>query len=156
MHLRRYQPTDLGAVLQLYRDTIRRVNGQDYSSEQLTAWIGPDTPAVRQQWQTSLLAHQTYVAVVGKVVVGFADMTATGYLDRLFVSADCQGLGIASRLVDALEQAVVVPTYTTAASLTAQPFFKKQGYQVMKQQVVVRNGIELTNFLMAKTPADNG
>ncbi|WP_048000753.1 GNAT family N-acetyltransferase [Lactiplantibacillus herbarum] len=147
MNIREYRATDLDRVIQLFEETVSRINVQDYSSEQLVAWIGhPD----RTKWQSSLLAHITYVMVSNEVLVGFADMTANGYLDRLYVGADYQGLGIATALVTALEEAIPVKRYATEASITARPFFESRGYQTIKQNVVIRNGIELTNFTMVK------
>lgn len=39
---------------------------------------------------------------------------------------------------------------TTHASITANPFFEKRGYQVAKEQQVERQGIFLTNYVMIK------
>lgn len=137
--------------MRLFRETVSRVNAKDYTVRQIEAWLGSDTADVRAKWQTSLLAHRTYLAWLDGEVVGFADMTTTGYLDRLFVSADHQGEGIATRLLVALEQAIPADLYTTEASITARPFFESQGFRVMKRNVVVRDGIELINFTMRKT-----
>jgi putative acetyltransferase len=74
--------------MRLFRETVSRVNAKDYTIRQIEAWLGSDTADVRAKWQTSLLAHCTYLAWLDEDLVGFADMTTTGYLDRLFVSAD--------------------------------------------------------------------
>lgn len=150
MIIRNYQSTDFGAMRQLFRQTIQTVNAQDYTPAQLTAWIGPDDAAIRKRWQTSFAAHTTLVAVQADQLVGFADMSATGYLDRLYVHADMQHQGIAHALVTDLERAVPVKRYETAASITARPFFERQGYCVIRVQQVERAGIKLTNYLMQK------
>lgn len=150
MRLKTYEAKDLFAVYQLFRETVQKVNSHDYSPAQITAWLGPDTPAVQAKWQATLLDHQTYTAWQDDELVGFADMTSTGYLDRLYVSADHQGEGIGRELVTALEHAIPVSQYETAASITARPFFMAQGYQVIKQNTVVREGIAMTNFSMVK------
>ena len=44
-------------------------------------------------------------------------------------------------------------------SITARPFFEKQGFAVLAEQKIVRNGIELTNFKMERKSngwLDNG
>ncbi|WP_258115546.1 GNAT family N-acetyltransferase [Levilactobacillus yiduensis] len=117
---------------------------------QIEAWLGTDTADVRADWQISLLAHHTYLAWLAGELLGFADMTTTGYLDRLFVSANHQSEGIATKLLVALEQVVPAGLYTTESSITARPFFEAQGYRVVKRNVVVRDGIELINFTMTK------
>lgn len=40
---------------------------------------------------------------------------------------------------------------TTHASITARPFFEKQGYRVIREQQVERRDLLLTNFVMEKT-----
>lgn len=151
MSLKSYEPSNLSAVINLFRETVQRINAHDYSPAQITAWLGPDTPAVRAKWQATLVDHQTYTAWQDNELVGFADMTSTGYLDRLYVSADHQGEGIGRELVTALEQAIPVSQYETAASITARSFFMAQGYQVIKQNTVVRDSVAMANFTMVKT-----
>lgn len=150
MIIRNYQPTDFDAMRQLFRRTIQTVNAQDYTPAQLTAWIGSDDAATRERWQTAFAAHTTLVAVQADQLVGFADMSATGYLDRLYVHADYQHQGVAHALVTVLERAIPVKRYETAASITARPFFERQGYHVIRAQQVERAGIKLTNYLMQK------
>ena len=43
-----------------------------------------------------------------------------------------------------------VSKITTHASITAKSFFLKRGYQVIKEQQVIRNGVVLTNYVMEK------
>ena len=39
--IRRYRPSDLAGMIALFRDTVRRINGRDYSQQQVMAWA-PD------------------------------------------------------------------------------------------------------------------
>ncbi|WP_137626846.1 GNAT family N-acetyltransferase [Lactiplantibacillus pingfangensis] len=150
MKIRNYQSTDILAIRRLFKRTVLQINAADYTPQQLTAWIGPDNEQVAAAWQKSLAAHTALVAVQADQIVGFADMSASGYLDRLYVDADCQRQGIATTLVAELESQVDCERYTTAASITARPFFESRGYQVVQAQCVVRAGIQMTNYLMAK------
>jgi len=150
MKIRNYQPTDILAIRRLFKRTVLQINAADYMPQQLTAWIGSDNEQVTAAWQKSLAAHTALVAVQADQIVGFADMSASGYLDRLYVDADCQRQGIATALVTELESQVDCEHYTTAASITARPFFESRGYQVVQSQRVVRDGIQMTNYLMAK------
>ncbi|MBM6949077.1 GNAT family N-acetyltransferase [Mordavella massiliensis] len=83
-------------------------------------------------------------------IVGFGDINQSGYLDRLYVHKYHQREGIASAICDKLEQQTGKQTITTHASITARPFFEHRGYRVIRQQKVVRCGIELTNYVMEK------
>lgn len=149
MWIRRYEPEDLGQITALFYDTVHAVNAADYAPEQLDAWAdgAPDL----DRWNGSLLAHHSLVAVEGRdLIVGFGDIDATGYLDRLYVHKDRQGLGIATALCDRLERAVDAPVLTTHASITARPFFEGRGYRVLREQRVERHGVRMTNYVMEK------
>lgn len=149
MWIRRYEPGDLWQVTALFYDTVHTVNAADYAPEQLDAWADGAPDADR--WNRSLLAHHSLVAVEGRdLIVGFGDIDGTGYLDRLYVHKDRQGLGIATALCDRLERAVDAPVLTTHASLTARPFFERRGYRVLREQQVERHGVRMTNYVMEK------
>ena len=65
-------------------------------------------------WDRSLQVHHTLVAVEDGCAVGFGDIDSnTGYLDRLYVHKDHQGMGIATALCDRLE--------ASAAGLRSRP-----------------------------------
>lgn len=149
MKIRRYEPEDLGQITALFYDTVHTVNAADYSPEQLDAWA--DGALDLDRWNGSLLAHHSLVAVEGRdLIVGFGDIDGTGYLDRLYVHKDRQGLGIATALCDRLERAVDAPVITTHASITARPFFEGRGYRVLREQRVERHGVQMTNYVMEK------
>ena len=146
--LRPYVPADAPALTALFHRTVHAVCGADYSPAELAAWspAPPDAAA----WNESFLRHRTLVAEVDGVLAGFADMAEDGYLDRLYVSADHQRMGVATALCDALEAESAAPVLITHASLTARGFFLRRGYQVVRAQQVERRGMLLTNFVMQK------
>lgn len=148
MYLRSYQAQDCKYLAALFYDTVHCVNAGDYSEAQLNAWASGTVDFDR--WDASLSAHCSVVAVENERIVGFGDMDATGYLDRLFVHKDYQRQGIATAICDRLERSVSAPKFSTYASITAKPFFEKRGYHVTKTQQVQRNGVLLTNYVMEK------
>ena len=148
MELRCYQSEDLPAMAALFYETVHHVNAKDYSPEPLDAWA--DGTVDLNAWDQSFRAHVSLVAVEGETLLGFADMAADGYLDRLYVSYSAQRQGVATALVQALEARVQVQYYVTHAPITAVPFFKSMGYHVVRAQTVERKGVLLTNFIMEK------
>lgn len=148
MELRLYREEDAAVLAQLFYETVHTINALDYTPQQLDAWA----PVQRDlaAWHHSLASHVTLVALIDETIVGFGDMDAQGYLDRLYVHKAFQRRGIATAIVDELERAVSVPTYTVQASVTAMPFFARRGYQVVRVQQVSRNGVTLKNFWMEK------
>lgn len=73
-------------------------------------------------WDTLFRAHDTRAAVEGGVIVGFADLGLSGYLDRLYARKDWQRRGVTSALYDALPAARI-----TYASITTRSFFERRG-----------------------------
>lgn len=149
MEIRRYRPSDLAQISQLFYDTVHAVNAADYTAEQLNAWATGQLDLTA--WNDSFLAHYTLVAVASnETIAGFGDITDEGYLDRLFVHKNYQGQGIATVLCNELEAATASTHLSTHASITAKPFFERRGYSVVKEQQVSRNGVQLTNYVMEK------
>lgn len=148
MLLRPYRPADCPHLAQLFYETVHSVNARDYTPAQLDAWATGQVDL--EEWNASFLAHFTLVAQEGTQITGFGDIDASGYLDRLYVHKDFQGLGTASAICDALERHYPVPSITTHASLTARPFFSRRGYRTIRRRTVERRGVLLDNFLMEK------
>ena len=94
VQLRAYASGDCPALTALFAETVRTVNAADYTPEQIEAWVGE--PVDVSAWDRSLRAHTAIVAEEAGRIVGFGDMDASGYLDRLYVHRDFQRQGIAS------------------------------------------------------------
>lgn len=148
MQLRNYKTSDCAYLAELFYQTVHSVNAKDYTKEQLDVWATGTVDL--KAWDQSFLEHHTVVAVKNYEIVGFGDIDSSGYLDRLFVHKDHQGEGIASKICEELEHSAGGNKITTHASLTARPFFEHRGYRVLREQTVIKNGIELTNFIMEK------
>ncbi|RXZ79122.1 GNAT family N-acetyltransferase [Paenibacillaceae bacterium] len=154
MKIRTFDESDIAQIVLLFYETVHAINKQDYTQEQLDAWAPKDEGMLRQKvWTESMCRNITYVAENNSEIVGFADMTSTGHLDRLYIHKNFQRQGIASALVNTLETAarsLRLTEMSTEASITAKPFFECLGFQVVQRQVIERRGIELVNFRMKK------
>ena len=148
MYIRQYTPGDLPKIAEMFYETVHTVNIRDYTPEQVNAWAPGSID--EERWNTTFLQHDSLLAFENDVLVGFADMDASGYLDRLYVHKDYQRRGIATALCDLLEEKVQGKTLVTHASITARPFFEQRGYTVVKEQHVVCRGVSMTNFVMEK------
>ena len=148
MFLRRYQSSDCETLAKIFYDTIHAINIRDYSQQQVDAWATGTVDLER--WDRTMSQRCTLIAVEGDTIIGFGDMDDSGYLDRLFIHKDYQGIGAATAICDALESNVKSDRYYTHASITAKPFFEKRGYKVVKAQQIERRGVTLNNFVMEK------
>ena len=151
MNIRMYQSEDCREIVKLFYNTVHSINSRDYSPEQIDVWAPKEIDIV--PWDKSLLQHYSVVAEKNGVIIGFGDLDATGYFDRLYVHKNYQGIGVATTIANKLEryaQENHISIVTTNASITAKPFFEKRGYEVVKEQFVERNGEFLKNFIMKK------
>lgn len=148
MIIRTYQSSDCFHLAELFYSTVHTVNARDYTKEQLHAWATGSVDL--SEWNKSFLEHYTLVAVQENIIAGFGDIDKTGYLDRLYIHKDYQNRGIATAICDDLERAFPVDTILTHASITAKRFFLNRGYQVIREQQVIRKGISLINYAMEK------
>lgn len=147
MLIRKYTPSDCKELTELFYNTVHTINANDYTKEQLNAWATGKVDL--DKWNRGLQEHYSVVAVENEILVGFGDIDKTGYLDHLYVHKDYQRKGIATAICNELEKKS--PGNITAhVSITAKPFFLNRGYKVLKEQQVERQGIFLTNFVMAK------
>ncbi|MCM1035187.1 MAG: GNAT family N-acetyltransferase [Paludibacter sp.] len=146
MDIKEYKSKDLPAIANLFYNTVHTINIKDYTREQVYAWATGSIDM--EQWDKSMHKHTTLVAWEDNTIIGFGDIDANGFLDRLYVDSKHQGKGIATALCHQLERSVNVERIFTYASITAKPFFEKRGYKVIKKQTIERKGICLTNFLM--------
>ena len=148
MWIREYKPADCEQLAELFYNTVHSINAKDYAEEQLNVWATGRVDL--QEWNLSFLRHKTIVVIENDEIVGFGDIDDSGYLDRLYVHKDYQGMGVASAICNELERFVKGKSITTHASITAKPFFQQRGYRVVKEQEVIRQGIALTNYVMEK------
>lgn len=146
--LRHYNSGDLVKITRLFYDTVHAVNIRDYTELQVNAWATGNVDL--EVWNKTLSEHLTYVALAEESIIGFGNIDADGYLDRLYVHKDFQGCGVATTLCNRLETEIGANCITVHASITAKPFFEKRGYQVIKAQEVERCGVRLKNYLMIK------
>jgi len=148
MEIREYQTNDCEELAELFFNTVHFVNAKNYTKEQLNVWATGKFDI--DVWNQSFLNHYTLVAIEKNMIVGFGDIDNTGYLDRIYVHKNYQGLGIATALCDRLEKQFTVEKIKVHASITAKPFFEKRGYKVIKEQEVIRQNVSLINYLMEK------
>jgi putative acetyltransferase len=147
--IRPYEPSDLDAVIAIFQRAVRETAVKDYNEAQIQAWSQVD----RSRWEMRRMDRPTWVAVVHERLAGFTDLEPNGHLDMLFVHPANNGKGVASALLQTVEDVARKQNLSrifTEASITARPFFEKRGFQVITPQVVEIRGQWLKNFRMEK------
>ena len=144
--------SDAVELKKLFQNTVLAIKRRDYSQAEVEDWAscGDDLSNIEDMIKT----HYFIVAVNQQSeIVGFSSITPQGYLHSMFVHKDFQGEGIATMLLNEIEQYAItngIMRITSEVSLTARPFFEKKGYIVEEEQKRKANQLSLTNFWMAK------
>lgn len=144
--------SDAVELKNLFQNTVLAINRRDYSQAEVEDWAscGDDLSNIEDMIKT----HYFIVAINQQLeIVGFSSITPQGYLHSMFVHKDFQGEGIATMLLNEIEQYAItngIIRITSEVSLTARPFFEKKGYIVEEEQKRKANQLSLTNFWMAK------
>lgn len=144
--------SDIPLLKELYQNTVLSVNRRDYSAEEVEDWAscGDDMAHLQRSF-----TEQYYVVAENQRqdIVGFASINDEGYMHTLFVHKDFQHQGVATLLYQHLEtyaQEKGIEKITSEVSITAKPFFEKQGLRVDKEQKRKANKLCLTNYKMSK------
>lgn len=155
--IRMFKDSDGRQIVNLFYETIHAVNIRDYTQEQVDAWApklsGSELEERVKRFVKSLGESITYVADNEGVVIGFANITEDGYLDFMFVHKDYQGQGVASNLLQILQEEAIrlgVKRVWANVSITAKPFFERHGFVTVQPQTVKRRGVSINNFRMEK------
>ena len=137
IEIRKAIEKDITGIRELFRQTILSVNLKDYTPEQAKAWA--DRGNDNEVWKERIAEQYFIVAEINNVIVGFAALKPDGYLNSMFVHTAYQGIGIASALLNDIEKQVIISglnEITADVSITANPFFEKRGFKVLKHQTV--------------------
>ncbi len=150
LHIRGYRSVEFREIADLFHAAVHAVNTDLYSREQQLAWSS--TPPNYLDWRAKLKACRPFVAVRGRVIVGFVQMGSDGYIDCLYVHPDHQRQGIATALV---QHAIAanegrIDVLLVHASLMAKPLFEKLGFEDIRKNSIELRGQILTNYTMVR------
>ncbi len=151
MLIREFQNSDTEEIMQLFYDTVHRINIRDYSSEQVDAWAPKDMDY--EEWSDRLQSKMTYVAEEEGKVIGFAELETTGHIGCFYCHADYQGSGVGTQLINQIQliaKNLGIQKLFAEASITARPFFERRGFRVITPQQVERRGMKFINYVMEK------
>jgi putative acetyltransferase len=149
--IRLYKEGDASDMINLFRDSVRKVAIKDYTLQQTRAWAPDEIDETL--WTKRCLDRPTWLVFYQGILAGFIDLESDGHLDLLYVSPDFQGVGVASCLYNCVEEQAYRnhnERIFVEASITAKGFFERKGFSVVRSQTVERGGQWFTNFKMEK------
>ena len=150
MAIRRAVKADLKEIIELFSNTIKTVNIKDYTREQIDTWAGARNI---EAWSKKIKEQHFLVKDQSGQILGFSSIDKTGYLDFMYVHADYQQRGIAKELLTAIVEKAKEQQNDkiwASVSITAQPFFLKNGFTIETQETKELNGVKFINAIMEK------
>ncbi|MDR5838407.1 GNAT family N-acetyltransferase [Caballeronia sp. LZ034LL] len=149
IEVRPYQPSDLGAVIELFQHSIRETASADYNQEQIDAWAQVD----RDEWELARISRPTWVALLDGDIAGFTDLEENGLVDMMFVHPKYQRKSVGTSLLARIEAEAGERGITclhTYSSVTAKPFFDYCGFTMLLARAVVVREQRFIQYVMEK------
>ncbi|MCB1113089.1 MAG: GNAT family N-acetyltransferase [Chlamydiales bacterium] len=150
--VRSYDEQDTEELAKIFYNTIHNINCRDYTKEQLDVWA-PKTSLQPQGWLKKFQRTNPFVATANGQIVGFAEFEPNGHIDCFYCHHEWVGKGVGSALLNAMNEKALefgVDKIFAEVSITAKPFFEKNGFKVIRKQEVEREGLKRVNFQMEK------
>ena len=148
--IRSFVAEDAPALARIYHRAVQEGAAPKYSGAQRHAWS--PAPPTGADWAKRLGAADTLVAERDGQPVGFMSRVGAE-LDLAFVLPEERGRGTADALCEMLETRACadgIVALTTHASLMAEPFLARRGWQVTDRETVERHGVQLQRAAMVK------
>ena len=150
---RNYASRDAEATKNVCFDAITRIASNDYSPEQIAAWVA-GLPQDLAGWDAQMRSRGSFVAITCGQVAGFADVGTDGYVDMVFVSPEFAKQGVGSALLQEAEKRAHLlgaDRLSAHVSLTARSLFESHGFTTVRSRCVSRDSVDLMNFRMEKS-----
>ncbi|MCB1824333.1 MAG: GNAT family N-acetyltransferase [Candidatus Competibacteraceae bacterium] len=158
MRLRPYKNSDLESVAHLFTASIHGLAIGHYDATQRAAWA-PRPPDL-SEWNERLNGLHTVIAEDDdNELAGFLSYAMNGYIGLLYVSPRYPRRGVASLLYREIEAALLlagIEALFTEASSVARPFFQRQGFLLVEEQIVSRRGVAFRRYAMRKSIKASG
>ncbi len=151
MLIRDFIPGEQAELRQVFMSSVHELACDFYTGDQLNAWA--PSRYDEQKWADRLFALRPFVAIVDGRIAGYADLQKSGLIDHFFVSGLFSRRGVGSALMNHVHDEAGkrgVQELSAYVSLSAESFFSRHGFSVVRRQSVAVGEVSLTNAVMKK------
>ncbi len=149
--LRPMLPADGERLVEIFRESIEDLTGEDYTPEQREAWAAAADD--EDAFVARLSGMLTLVATVAGLPVAFVSVKDNSHIEMLYVHPAVARQGIGHMLVDAVERLAAargIDKLTVDISDTGLPLFEKRGWIALRRNTIPREGEWLGNTTCEK------
>lgn len=149
--VRAFKPGDEASLMRVFRCAVHGIASRDYTPAQINAWAPADMDA--EAWGEKIRSLHPFIAELDGDIAGYGDLQPSGYIDQFFVSGESPRRGVGTALMAKLHESAQrqgICVLTADVSLTAEPFFARNGFVVVERKLPIRRGVVLQNALMRK------
>lgn len=153
MEIRKIRSGETGSIWRLFHETVHLINQADYSESELAVWAPDEYDEPR--WVSRFIRTRPLVAMEGKRLLGFAELSEDGRIDLFYVHHAHQGEGIGRALMQRLKAEAASRSLSRLyceASITARPFFEAMGFVALAPRQLERRGQPVPVILMEYQP----
>lgn len=151
IRFRPFVEADILPLRYVYESAVSELTAREYTQEQRIAWI--QASQAPERWRATLERIQPTVVVIDDVIGAYFDLQPDGLIDQFYVAAPFAHQGIARQMMtEILRRARQqrLPEIYAYVSLTAQPFFARNGFEIVFAQKIELGGQVLENARMRK------
>ena len=148
--IRRFRLGDEIALAHIFQRSVSTIASAKYREDQVAAWLqsGPGGDELRERMRS----REAFVAEDGGELIGWIDLLPNGHIDMLYCIPERSRGGIAEMLYAEVEKrarAMGISRLHSEASLFAEAFFKRHGWEVDERERVVRLGVTIVRARMS-------
>lgn len=151
MNIRLACESDLLALATLFQQTVLENAPEYYTRIQTEAWVSSALNA--EKFRQFILGTTTFVATDDAEVLGFAGVSAEGYVSSVYVRCDRLRQGIGSALMQTVltyAQDQKINRLYAEASEFSLGLFQKFGFRLYDTEVVERQNVTFHRYLVEK------
>ena len=134
--IREYDEDYFLDLTNLFWEVVHSVNADDYTMNQLDTWAPLQIDI--EKWKNRIKNNFVIMAEYQNKIVGFGELSPQGCIDMIYVHRDYLRQKIGKILLECLikkARKLNLNEVFTEASITAKPFFKEQGFKIIKKQI---------------------
>ncbi len=138
-------------LVDIYRQSVRKIAPLLYSQEQVAAWSA--SPDNESKFKDFIFVPKTYLIQEQNQIIAFCGLENNGHIASLYVNPLFYRQGYGQKiLLYVLQKGIEqnIKRFYTEASFFSQPLFKKCGFSIIAMETVKYGEVSFERYKMEK------